>query len=709
MIKPKVTTGLLLAVAVTTALGLSGCGGKSHKHHNDVVKLRILETSDLHTNIMDYNYYKDDGKSDQSGNDPTIGLARVSNLIKAARKEVDNSVTVDNGDLLQGSPMGDYMADVYKKNDNSLPETHPAYKAMNIIDYDVANIGNHEFNYGLGFLDAALKGAKFPYINSNVICDTDCGVNGKNKGDNRFTPYIIEDKQVKDQNGDMETLKIGYIGFVPPQIMQWDSENLTGKVTANSIIDSANKYVPEMKQKGADIIIAIPHSGMGTPNDDNKMMENAVWALSKVPGIDAIAFGHSHALFPSDKYKDVDQVDITKGTINGVAAVMPGRWGDNLGVIDLTLEKQNGKWKVTDSKSATRPIYDGKNKKALVETDQQIRDAVAKEHAGTRTYVNAPIGKGSSDMFSFLSMAQDDPTVQIVANAEMWYATNNKDAIKNEADRTLPILAAAAPFKAGGRFETSNDADQYVQVAAGDLAFKNAADLYLYPNTMVALKVTGAQVKEWLECSANQFNKIDPASTAPQNLINRAGHPTYNFDTIKGITYKIDVTKPSNYDRDCKIQNVAGGSQRIQDLTYTPTSGDPITGDAFAKQNFIVVTNNYRAFGGKFAGTGRDNVVADYAIENRQVLIDYIKDQSGFDPATGKSSKTINTQADNNWDFVNITPASTLDVRFETQDSDKAATYITANQRRTMNKLDVTSSVPNFAIYSIDMTKLKTQ
>ncbi|RLV58027.1 bifunctional 2',3'-cyclic-nucleotide 2'-phosphodiesterase/3'-nucleotidase [Parashewanella curva] len=702
--KTKVTTRLLLASAVTVALGLTGCGS-SHKHHNDVVKLRILETSDLHTNIMDYNYYKDDGKSAHSGDDATIGLARVSSLIKAARKEVDNSVTVDNGDLLQGSPMGDYMADAYKKNDDSLPDTHPAYKAMNIIGYDAANIGNHEFNYGLGFLDAALKGAKFPYVNSNVICDTDCGMDGKKKGDNRFTPYVIQEKQVKDQDGDMETLKIGYIGFVPPQIMQWDSENLTGKVTANSIVKSAEMYVPKMKEAGADIIIAIPHSGMGTPNDKDPMMENAVWALSKVPDINAITFGHSHALFPSDKYKDVANVDIKKGTINGVAAVMPGRWGDHLGVIDLTLEKDNGKWKVVNSQSNTRPIYNGADKKALVDPDYQIRDAVSTEHAGTRTYVNVPIGKASKDMYSFLSMAQDDPTVQIVANAQMWFATQPENlTLLPEADRDLPILSAAAPFKAGGRFESTNDADQYVQVKAGELAFKNAADLYLYPNTVVALKVTGAEIKEWLECSANQFNKIDPAVTTPQNLINRAGHPTYNFDTIKGITYKIDVTQPSNYDRDCKIQNVAGGSKRIVDLSYKPNNGDAITGDAFAKQNFIVITNNYRGFGGKFAGTGRDHVVAEYAgKENRQALIDYIKENSG--------DNGVDPTPDFNWDFVNITPASTLDVRFETQDSKTADDYIKvdANQRRTMTKLNTQSPVPGFAIYNIDMTKLKTQ
>ncbi len=220
---------------------------------------------------------------------------------------------------------------------------------------------------------------------------------------------------------------------------------------------------------------------------------------------------------------------------------------------------------------------------------------------------------------------------------------------------------------------------------------------------MVALKVSGAELKEWLECSANQFNTIDPTSTEPQSLINREGHPTYNFDTIKGIKYKIDVTKPSNYNRDCVEQDVKGGSQRIVGLTYTDGS-DSLTGEEFATQNFIVVTNNYRGFGGKFAGTGVDHIAADYAVENRQVLIDYIKEESGFDPATGESSKEINTAASYNWDFKNIDTSTPLNVHFETQDSPKAAKFVEQNKRRAMTKLDVEGSIPGFAIYSIDMT-----
>ncbi|MCL1080045.1 bifunctional 2',3'-cyclic-nucleotide 2'-phosphodiesterase/3'-nucleotidase [Parashewanella spongiae] len=686
--KSQLKTKTAIALAVAASLGLTACNSDNNdkKNHKDQIKLRVMETSDLHTNIMDYNYYKD-------AEDQTIGLARVASIVKSARAEVKNSVLVDNGDLLQGSPMGDYMADEFKKNNNALTDTHPAYKAMNLLDYDVGNIGNHEFNFGLEFLDQSIAGANFPYINSNVICDTNCGNDELDKYDNRFTPYIIKEKVVVDTDGDEHKIKVGYIGFVPPQIMLWDAKNLAGRVEANSIIESAKIYVPQMKAEGADIIVAIPHSGIGNPDDKNPDMENAVYKLTQVDGIDAVMFGHSHQVFPSEKYADLENADIEKGTINGTASVMPGRWGDNLGIVDLVLEKDGDSWTVVDSQSSTRAIFDANEKTPLVTVDKDIHDAVELEHKGTRAYVNAPIGKASANMYSFLSMAQDDPTVQIVADAQMWYAQDKLP----ENLKSLPILSAAAPFKAGGRYSDS-DSDQYVQVDKGNLAIKDAADLYLYPNTMVALKITGNELKEWLECSANQYNQIDPAKTEMQQLINRDGHPTYNFDSIDGVTYKIDVTKPSNYDRDCVAQDITGGSQRIIDLEY---QDQPVTAD----QEFVVITNNYRGFGGKFAGTGADYIVHDFAVENRQVLTDYIKEKSEFDPKTGESAKEINTEANYNWNFKNIDSSVELNVTFETQDSEKTHNFVEANKRRAMEKLAVEDTVPGFAIYSIDMTQ----
>lgn len=678
----------LLAVMITAALGVSACGSDDEP----IVQadLRVLETTDLHTNIMDFNYYN--GKVD-----PTIGLARTASLIHAARQESKNSVLVDNGDLLQGSPMGDYMAKVGLQ----MGDVHPAYKAMNLLDYEVGNIGNHEFNYGLDFLNKSLHGAKFPYINANVYCTDENGCwNNVKKGEHLFTPYIIQEKQIIDNEGNNQTIKIGYIGFVPPQILLWDKQNLTGKVKVENIVETAKKYVPEMKAKGADLIIAIPHSGIGsTENPGDPMAENATYALTNVKDINAIMFGHSHSIFPDAKYADLPNTDVTKGLLNGVPAVMPGRWGDNLGVVDFKLERKDGKWMVLSATTKARPIYDGATKTPLVDRDQEIIDAVAEEHQGTLAFVDEPIGVAAADMYSFLTLVQDDPTVQIVSDAQI----ANVKAKLPEALKDLPVLSASAPFKAGGRHGTTSDADQYVQVDKGALTFKNAADLYLYPNTMVAVKATGAELKDWLECSANQFKQIDPSKTTPQELINWDGHPTYNFDVLDGLTYKIDVTQPSKFDRDCAVVNA--NANRIVDLSYTDENGKVFTGEEFAAKEFIVASNNYRAFGGKFAGTGSDHVVLELPDTNREALAAYITAQSKYNETTGKYEGMVNPSADYNWDFKTINTNVTLDIRFQTQDSDKAATFIEANKQREMTKLS--KDELGFAVYRINLSQDK--
>ncbi|MBO2586358.1 bifunctional 2',3'-cyclic-nucleotide 2'-phosphodiesterase/3'-nucleotidase [Shewanella algae] len=677
-------TKTLVTLAVAAAMGLSACGSDNKDEPTVSVDLRVLETTDLHTNIMDYNYYS--GKED-----PTIGLARTASLIHAARKEVTNTVLVDNGDLLQGSPMGDYMAKVGIADG----EVHPAYKAMNLLDYAVGNIGNHEFNYGLDFLEKSLAGAQFPYVNANVYCDADDCWKGLKKGDNLFTPYLIKETEVKDTDGNSHKLKIGYIGFVPPQIMLWDKQNLTGKVRAESIVESARKFVPQMKAEGADIIIAIPHSGIGsTENPGDPDAENATYALTYVDGIDAIMFGHSHSIFPDARYADLPNTDVEKGLLNGVPAVMPGRWGDNMGLVDFKLQRKDGIWTVLSARTEARPIYDGANKTPLVEADKDIHDAVELEHQGTIAFVEQPIGVAAADMFSFLTLVQDDPTVQIVSDAQI----ANVKAKLPEALKSLPVLSAAAPFKAGGRHSTTSDADQYVMVDKGPLTFKNAADLYLYPNTMVAVKVNGAELKDWLECSANQFNQIDPASTEPQELVNY-NHPTYNFDVIDGVTYKIDVTQPSKYDRDCALVNA--DASRIVDLAFTDSEGNVYTGENLVAKEFIVASNNYRAFGGKFAGTGSEHVVLELPDTNREALAAYITEQSKYNPETDKYDAMVNPTADYNWDFKSIDTAVALDIRFATQDSDKAANFIQANQQRTMTKLSTDEL--GFAVYRIDL------
>ncbi|MEF1171027.1 2',3'-cyclic-nucleotide 2'-phosphodiesterase [Vibrio sinaloensis] len=628
----------------------------------ETIKLRIVETTDIHTNVMDYDYYKD--KPSQK-----IGLTRTATLVKQARAEVENSVLVDNGDLIQGSPMGDYMA----SKGIEAGEVHPVYKAMNQLNYDVGNIGNHEFNYGLEFLAETINDADFPYVSANVF--------DKKTGKHYFKPYIIKSHTFKDVEGVEHEIKVGYIGFVPPQIMVWDKKNLEGKVFAKDIKETAEELVPQMKAEGADVIVAIPHSGVSS-NPHKVGAENSTYYLSQVEGIDAIAFGHSHAVFPGKGFDNIPGVDNQNGTINGVAAVMPGRWGSHVGVIDLELKEKDGKWTVVKGQTEARPIYDKKAKKSLAEADAEMVKALEADHKGTRDFVNQPIGKANDVMYSFLALVQDDPTVQIVNLAQKDYVERFIQGDPDLAD--IPVLSAAAPFKAGGR---KNDPANFTEVESGQLTFRNAADLYLYPNTLVAMKVTGKEVKEWLECTAGQFKQIDVNSTAPQSLIDWDGFRTYNFDVIDGLNYQIDVTTPAKYDGDCKLVN--DGAERIVNLTY---QGKPID----MKQDFIIATNNYRAYSNKFPGTGSEFVAFDSPDENRSVIASYItrvsNEKGQFTPS-----------ADNNWSFAPIKSDKQLDIRFETSPSEKAAKFIEEKGQYPMKR--VATDDVGFAVYQIDLQK----
>jgi len=654
----KMMKPLSKAIALSLLLA-SGASFADSTAGNAQLKLRLMETTDIHMNLLNYNYFK--GKTDEK-----IGLSKAATLIKAARAEVDNSLLIDNGDLLQGSPMGDYMA----RAGIEAGKIHPAYKMMNTLDYVVGNIGNHEFNFGLDFLHQSLKGANFPYVSANVFIDD--GDNDPTNDKPAYQPYIIVDKNLKDADGKEHAIKVGFIGFVPPQIMNWDKANLTGKVISKDIIEMAKFYVPKMKAAGADLVVAIPHSGLQV-SSPTAMQENATYHLSKVEGIDAILFGHAHNNFPGGKaYNGFEDqgVDNVKGSINGIPAVMPGFWANHIGLIDLDLALEDGEWSVKGFNTELRSVKE-------VAADEVVAATVKEEHDATDKWVSEPFAKIAAPVNSFFALAQDDPSIQIVSDAQVWYGER---LIQGTEYDGLAVLSAAAPFRAGRQ-----GASDFTNVPAGDIAYRNVADMYIYPNTLQILKLTGAQVREWLEMSAGQFNQIDADSTETQQLIN-TDFPSYNFDVIDGVTYKIDVTEPAKYNKDGSVANA--DANRIVDLQY---KGEAID-DA---KDFLVVSNNYRASGGgNFPDVNGDNVAIKAPNENRQVVADYIAEQAkankdGFDPS-----------ADGNWSFKPINDKVIVTLRSSASE-DAAEFAKTLTQLRNTGEKDA----DGFAIFQIDLSK----
>ena len=657
---------------------LGGCGGSNDSATpatpvNTKSTLALLETTDLHTNVMSYDYFK-------LAEDKSQGFERVATLINAARAEFPNNLLLDNGDTIQGTALSDYQASV-----SPVPctQTLAMYKVMNLMKFDGGGIGNHEFNYGLPFLnqvtgskfdvDGVTNGAtpcagpSFPQALANVY-------SAKTKAP-LFSPYQIITKNVTATAPDGRTVsasvKVGIIGFTPPTIMSWDKRWLDGKVYTQGVVETATKFIPEMRSKGADLVVVISHGGLDNSTYD-PTMENGSWHLSKVPGIDAMVIGHSHQIFP-DAASTVTQfslpgVDKTKGTVNGVPTVMSNYWGKHLGVIKLDLVYDGSKWNVDSTGTRVEARSTQNADKSYVAVEPSIALAVATEHAATIQYVKTPIGTTDFNMSTYFADVGEVSAIEIVNQAQADYVSTYVAANLPQY-KTLPVLSISAPFKSG--FAGGND---YTDVASGNVAINNAADLYLYPNTVYAVRVQGSDIKNWLETAAKRFNQIDPNLTTDQALIST--FPGYNFDmfTSPDLKYEIDVTQALN--------------SRIKNLTYKGVAIDPTA-------YFIVATNNYRGSGGgNFPGIDSTKVIYASPDANRDVLISYIK---GL-----KTLTFAKNGSDRSWRFTKVTTKGRVTFKSAPNKLSLATTAGLTNIS-SINNSD--GSANNLADYAIDLSK----
>jgi 2',3'-cyclic-nucleotide 2'-phosphodiesterase/3'-nucleotidase len=576
-------------------------GNQAHKG-----RLRILATTDLHMQLMNYDYFADQ-------HDESIGLIGLADHIDRLRTQRDvTTLLFDNGDLIQGNPLGDYIA----KNLGPR-ETHPMVAALNALKYDAITLGNHEFDYGLTYLRQTLENCSFPVVSANI---------SSMQGPALTQPFVILERTIKCDDGTIRPLKVGVTGFGPPQITDWDSTNRNNEIKAEDIIMAARNVIPQMQTAGADLIVALCHSGIKAQHHTPRM-ENAAVPLAQVDGIDVILTGHTHEAFPDPNIAATSVVDYVKGTVHGKPCVMAGYCGKSLGVIDLQVHWMAGRWKIKGHSINLEPATASSTQSPR---RRQLRALVAKPHAAVIAQMQKPIAKTAISIHSYFATILPDLSQQLLARATQQAV---QTALRESSHNKLPVLAAKSSFRFGGR----SGLGHYIDIPVGEITLRDAAAIFPFADTLCAVRRTGADIKRWLERSAAHYNQIHQGRQ-DQQLINpkSAG---YNCDTIFGITYEIDLGQPARFTTDG--QEVAPDACRINNLRY---KGHPVSDDDV----FVVATNSFRASGGGgFPHIAAQDILHRVARPIREILIDYLKHEGN-----------ITQEVQSTWSFAPVAQAS---------------------------------------------------
>ncbi|WP_141206108.1 bifunctional metallophosphatase/5'-nucleotidase [Streptomyces griseorubiginosus] len=576
-VKKSAVTGAAVAAAGTVAAApaeASERGPAKPPRKNRTWTFSILGTTDLHSHVFDWDYYKDAAYSDSKGN--SVGVARVATLVKQQRaaKGEEHVLLVDAGDIIQGTSLAYYFARVQPITDKGAPE-HPMAVAMNHMRYDAAALGNHEFNYGIEVLRKFESQCRFPLLGANAL-------------DARtlrpaFQPYTVKRICVPGA----PDIKVGILGLTNPGIALWDKDNVSGKMVFPGLVEQARKYVPRLRALGCDVVFLTDHSGLdgsSSYGDELPYVENASNLVAQqVPGIDAILVGHTHVEVPSYTVKNEE-------TGEDVLLSEPYCWGYRLSVFDFELELVRGQWKVTRKTAQTLNPN-------TVDEDPEIRKLLEADHELVVKYVNTPVGTCTEDLSAAESCWKDVPIMDFIHQVQM-------DTVKaglSASDAALPLISVAAPF--------SRTAD----IPAGSVTIKDIAGLYIYDNTLYGKKLTGAQLKDYLEYAAKYYYRV-PAGTKVDTatLTNANSFWDYMYDTAAGVSYDIDIA--------------AAEGSRIKNLSC---NGTPVADD----QVFVVAVNNYRANGGSgYPHIAAADIAYSSTNEIRQLMIDYVTAKGALDP-----------------------------------------------------------------------------
>lgn len=562
--------------------------------------LRILATTDLHSNLLSHDYYADRV-------DPGVGLSRLASLISEARQGVavqgGATLLLDNGDALQGSPIGEAALNVDRTlaPDAAAP-VHPLMAAFAALDYDALGLGNHDFNFGLPVLQAVLQHAPCAVVCSNMLTI----------GPERVLPFVKTTILEREFAAlpEAPVLRVGVLSVLPPQTMIWDAHLLQGKVQVEDMVKAAAASAAELRAAGCDLVVALAHTGIGGEHAVPEM-ENALYPIVATAGIDAVIGGHTHLVLPDPEHAFAKPV------------VMPGAHGSHLGQIDIHLCHDDAGWRIDTWRASAKPIARrdawGKLTPLAVEDPELLR-VLAAAHGQTQARMKEPVGHSKQALHSYFTFFGEDHGLSLVACAQLAAV---RPLLEGTSAGDLPLLSAVSPGKFGGR----SGPEHYTDIAAGDLCMRNVADLQIFPNALWGVRVNGEQLRDWLEMSAGMFNQITPGSRNV-DLVNheRAGH---NFDVLFGVEYEIDLSQPPRFSSSGLLINPE--AHRIKSLRWNGA-------DVTSQQSFAVATNSYRVSGGgNFKMVQEATRLQLPAIKIRDAICDYVAGHVPKDSLEGAS------------------------------------------------------------------------
>lgn len=547
------------------------------------LRLRLLATSDLHMQVLDYDYVQDrpsDGGS----------LAKLARLIEQARADTDICLLVDNGDTLQGTPVADYLLM------NGEVHANPMALAMNRLRYDVMGLGNHDLDFGIGPLADMLKQFDTRIVSSNVFAE---GLPMVRKS------VTLEAPVRGPEDTTVERLRIGFVSALPAATASWNRHHLADQARIDPALDAIIRAADELRQAGADIVVALAHMGI-TMGDDDDNPQNQIIDVAKLPQIDAVVGGHTHLRFPGPDYEDTPGIDCARGMIGDTPVVQPGTAGSDLGQIDLELVRQPGGWRASSCRVALRSALPG------APEDPELAELAAPAHIATRNHLATEVGQIANAMNSYFALALPSPVIALIGSA---MASATKSALERGQDAhlaDLPLLSATSADATGGLDGPQN----FVSLAAGIVRRRHVAGLNRYANQVWAVRTTGARVLEWLERSALIFNQLDVGK--PDQLLINPKVAGFRFDTIFGLTYQIDPTQPAAYDIAGRRCTKSPG--RVRNIHWQGKPLDPA-------QEFIVAASDHRVGGGgAYPAFAEDEIVLRGSSAIGDALLSHLKD-----------------------------------------------------------------------------------